>query len=460
MSVAPWLDPTGCPVERPPRAEMGEGTRALHDAIDARIRAVGAPDLSPDGPTLMGDLLGSDAMIAWQEGKAAATWLGEACWSELPPIYGRYGTRATQALIAEVKALLGARAAVVTDCGMQAVALTFDALLEPGGHAICMRQVYNKSRAYLERLAGRIGAKVTVVDDGDLDAVAAAIRPETTLIFAETFTNPLTRAQDPDALGALVVAGRETAKGLRGVLDDTIATAWGPRAPLLARDGIDLVVGSGTKALGGADRDLWGYVAGRDPRLVNKVMDLQALRGGVLGDDRAARIVAGLPEAAARHARRCAAATRLAAFLAAHPLVACVWHPSRPDHPDAAIVAAHYARPGSLLSFRVRDADEDATRHLADVLVTCEVPRYALSFDGFVTKVNHHRTVSEYFTPPPVLRRGGLDRLVRLGVGLEDADDLIACVNWALWHSAEVSVDDLARWRRARADALGLPPSP
>ena len=84
------------------------------------------------------------------------------------------------------------------------------------------------------------------------------------------------------------------------------------------------------------------------------------------------------------------------------------------------------------------------------------VVRYALSFDGLVTKVNHHTTVSEYFTPPPVLRRQGLDRLVRLGVGVEDPDDLIACLAWALDAAPQISRDEVVAWAAARSAALGL----
>ena len=79
---------------------------------------------------------------------------------------------------------------------MQATALVFDVLMTPGGHAVQMRQVYNKTRSYLEWMAARIGASVTVVDDNDREQLAAAIRPDTRFVFAETFTNPLVRAQD------------------------------------------------------------------------------------------------------------------------------------------------------------------------------------------------------------------------------------------------------------------------
>lgn len=133
-----------------------------------------------------------------------------------------------------------------------------------------------------------------------------------------------------------------------------------------------------------------------------------------------------------------------------------MFHPSLPDHPDAAIIARDYVRHGSIVSFRVRDADEKTHRHIADVLVSCGVLRYALSFDGLATKVNHHRTVSEYFTPSDVVARANIDRLVRIGVGVEHPDDLVACLNWTLHHAEHVTNDELDAWRAARAAELRL----
>ena len=172
------------------------------------------------------DLLGSKPVIEWQEGKAAFLFASEGCWSELPHLYARYGTTATAQLIARLKALEHASAALVCDSGMQATALAFDVLMEPGAHAVMMRQVYNKTRSYLEWMAARVGGSVTVVDDGDMAALAAAIRPETRFVFAETFTNPLVRAQDFDALRDVIARGRAIAPALQLVLDTTIASPW------------------------------------------------------------------------------------------------------------------------------------------------------------------------------------------------------------------------------------------
>ena len=455
--VSPWLDPRGCPAERPPVASMAEPTRQLHEALDAHARRSGLPYLHPDEPTVQLDLLGSEQTIAWQEGKAAFLFASEGCWSELPPLYARYGTTATARLIAAVKVLEQASAVLTCDSGMQATALVFDVLMTPGSHAVLMRQVYNKTKSYLQWLADRVDGAVTIVDDGDEAALASAIRPETRFVFAETFTNPLVRAQDVPRLVAAVRAGRASAPDLRLIIDSTIATPWAFRTPLLSQ-GVDLVLASGTKALSGSDRDLWGYVATNDTPAANSVMDLLAMRGGILDWRRADAILEGLDAASPAHARRSETATRVAAFLAAHPNVSEVFHPSRPNHPDATVIARDYLRYGSLLSFRVAGADEARTRHVADVIAMTTVIRYALSFDGLATKVNHHQTVSEYFTPPDQLERNGFDRLIRVGVGLEDADDLIAALNWALHHAEAVTPGDVTAWQRSRRAALGRAP--
>jgi cystathionine gamma-synthase len=455
MKVTDWLDPAQCPAEPPPRALMAEETRALHDGIDAQAQRTGVAYLHPQEPTVQLDLLGSAQVVRWQDAKAAFLFAGDGAWSALPHLYARYGTTITEQLRQEIARLEAAKCVLLTDSGMQATALVFDVLMTPGAHAVIMRQVYNKTNSYLAWVARRLGGEVTIVDDGDAQALASAIRPTTRLVYAETFTNPRLRAQDLDALPAVVAAARAQAPGLKLIIDSTIATPWGIDRPLLEL-GVDVVVASGTKALGGQDADLSGYIATNDAELGNGLMDLAAMRGGILDWRRARAILAGLPEAERRHVRRCENAVKVAAFLAKHPRVSEVLHPSRPDHPDGPAIAKHYKLTGGLLSFRVAGADEEQTRHIGDVIAMSGIWRYALSFDGLASKINHQKTVSEYFTPDPVMRRNGFDRLLRLAVGVESADDLIACLNWALHRAGEVSPEQVAAWQDARGRALGL----
>ncbi|MSP23597.1 MAG: hypothetical protein EXR75_00225 [Myxococcales bacterium] len=455
-ALSAYLEPARCPVARPEVAAMQAHTRALHDGVDAHIRREKQAYLHPDSRTVLLDLFGSREVIAWQEGKAAFMFMGEGCWSELPPFYARYGSVETLALIARMRQLEQAKAVLLMESGMQASALVIDVLMQPGAHAIVGRQIYNKTRSYLELCAKKCGGAVTVVDDGDWDELARSIVPETALVLCETFTNPLVRAQDPERLGQLVLEAKRRARSLKLVIDSTIATPWGMKVPLLRTPGVTAVVASGTKALGGQDRDAWGYLATNDIDLANGVMDLMAMRGGILDWRRAEVILAGLDDAERHHARRCRSAAQIAAFLAAHPRVEQVNHPSLAGHPDADVVARHYARPGSMVSFRIAGADEERTRHFADVLAMTVVVRYAPSFDGLTTKVNHHKSVSEYFTPPERLAKDGFDRLVRLGVGIEDAGDLCAALNWMLHHGDSVTAGEVRAWQDRRRADLGL----
>ena len=133
-----------------------------------------------------------------------------------------------------------------------------------------------------------------------------------------------------------------------------------------------------------------------------------------------------------------------------------VFHPSLADASRCGGHRQHIHAPRFAAVVPRAGADEDRTRHLADVLATCVIVRYALSFDGLATKVNHHKTVSEYFTPPDQLRRNGFDRLIRLAVGIEDADDLIAALNWTLHHGDTLTPADVEAWQAERMAALGV----
>jgi len=439
----------------PSRADMSPDTRELHDAVDDAIRRQRTACLHPDGTSIQLDLFGSGAMASWQESKARLSFLGEECWSHLPTTYARYGSEATRALVSEIEKLEHAAAAIATESGMGAAALLCDVLFEPGMHAVVVQASYNKTKAYVKRLADRLGGAIDLVPEGSLSRIEEAISDETRFVFVETYSNPLTRAVDTGKLVDLIDRARKRSPRLVSIVDNTVATPWAVRAPLLD-SGVDFVVASGTKAMDGRDQNMWGYIASNRIREMNEIMDLLAMRGGILDWRRARAIVSGLDEAKARFEKRCQSASDVARFLSGHARVSDVNHPSLPEHPDADIVAADYSLPGSLLSFRLDGADEEQTRHFCDVLVMSGVPRYALSFDGLVTKVNHHRSVSEYFATAEEARTLGIDRLIRLGVGLESATDLVAILDWALASFDNITAQEVARWQLARRRDLGV----
>jgi methionine-gamma-lyase len=434
---------------------MDEATVALHESIDENIRRLGRGYLSPEGESVTADLMGSARMVRWQERKSAATLLGSFCWSELPQVYGRYGGESSRELVARVKELEGAGAAVVTDSGMGAAAVLFDALLDSGDHVVVARSVYNKTKAYLRWLERRMGIGLTLVDDDGIEALLDRITDRTRIVLVEIFTNPLMRAFDPLHLVSMTREGRKRCPGLRLVIDDTLVSPWGVSAPLL-HQGADFVVASGTKALDGRDRNLWGYIASNRIDEMNACMDILAMRGGILDEARSRSVLGGLEGARRSFEQRSRGAAEVAGFLSDHPAVSEVFHPSVPDHPDREIVDRCYSLPGSLLSFRLSNADDAATRHFCDVLAMTGVVRYALSFDGLVSKVNHHRSVSEYFTAEAEVERLGVSRLVRFAMGLEAPRDVISCLDWALASFRRISEADVLRWQRARARGLGI----
>ena len=455
-----YLSPEFAPSAIPSLAEMNSATQTIHQGVDQRIKRTKEPYLHPDGPTVQTDLFGSTQMIQWQEQKGARSMLGEDCWSDLPQIYGRYATSYGNDVITEIKSIEKAAGVILTDCGMQATAILQDVLLRPGGHAIMSRQVYNKSKAYLNWVGQRMGVETTIVEELTAESLKAKCTPQTTLIFAETFTNPLMNALDLKSISDAIVELRKTAPEIRLVIDNTIATPWGVRDPLLSYPGIDAVVSAGTKAMGGQDRDMWGYIASNRTTLLNEAMDIQAMRGGVLAWRSALSVKESLAQAQSNFELRCANAQAVVQFLDLHPLIESVFHPMSSSYRHASVFAAQYTLGGSLLSFRVKDLDENHTMHFCDVLALTNVFRYALSFDGLVSKVNHHKSVSEYYTPPPLMKKQGIDRLVRLGLGWEASEDLIACLNWALWNHQKWSQQDVIQAQRQRISQLGLPMPP
>jgi O-succinylhomoserine sulfhydrylase len=434
---------------------MDKATVELHESIDENIRRFGRGYLSPDGETVSADLMGSARMVVWQEKKAAATLLGSFCWSELSQVYGRYGGESSRELVRRVKALEGAEAAVVTDSGMGAAAVLFDALLDPGDHVVVARSIYNKTKAYLGWLETRLGIAMTLVDDDGIEELLDRITDRTRIAMVEIFTNPLMRAFDPLRLVSMTREGRKRCPGLRLVVDDTIMSPWGVGTPLL-HQGVDFVVASGTKALDGRDRNLWGYVASNRVDELNACMDILAMRGGILDEARCRSVLSNLDLTRQSFELRSRSAAQVAGFLDGHPAVSEVFHPSVPHHPDREIVDRCYLLPGSLLSFRLSNADDAATRHFCDVLAMTGVVRYALSFDGLVSKVNHHRSVSEYFTAEVEVERLGVSRLVRFAMGLEAPRDVISCLDWALSEYPRISEAEVLTWQRDRARRLGV----
>jgi cystathionine gamma-lyase len=305
--------------------------------------------------------------------------------------------------------------------GLAAISCVLE-LLDAGDHLIASDDLYGGTFRLLDKVKTRSqGLRVSFVDLGDLDAVKAAIRPDTKLIWVETPTNPMLRLADLDALAAL---GGE--RGIMTAADNTFASPYCQR-PL--ERGFDLVMHSVTKYLNGHSDVVAGAVAVRDEALAERIRFLQNAVGGVLGPFDSFLALRGVKTLALRMERICANALAVARWLEARRDVARVIYPGLESHPQHALAARQMDGFGGIVT-AVLDRDLDGTRRF---LERTELFTLAESLGG-VESLIEHPAIMTHASVPKVQREtlGISDSLVRLSVGIEDAADLIADLEQAL----------------------------
>jgi cystathionine beta-lyase/cystathionine gamma-synthase len=306
--------------------------------------------------------------------------------------------------------------------GMAAVSTTLMALTGAGTHVVCAREVYGGTYGLLTDLLARFGVTTTFVDMTDLDGVRAAIRPESTVLWGETLANPTMTVVDLPGLAAIA----QTA-GLTFVVDSTFAS------PAVCRPleyGVDVVVHSATKYIGGHS-DVTGGVAVGAPELIGRIRRDRNELGGSLSPDDAFLLHRGLATLPLRVARHCATALAVASALAEHPAIVRVDYPGLPGHRDHGLAVKLFddGRFGAVVTVTPRGG-------AAAGLALCDrlrLMRIATSLGGTHTKVSHVASTTHRQLGPEALAAAGIDPgAVRISVGLEDADDLVADVVQAL----------------------------
>lgn len=392
-------------------AEWGDSTRAIH-AGSERCKPYHAL-IEPLVQTATYTFRNSEEVVAYQEAHTRG----------LPTDrleYGRYGNPTVAACEARLAALEGAEAAIQFASGMAAVTTTLLALLRQGDHMIMTDDCYRRTRQFCLEVLPRFGIETTVVPLGDYEALETAIRPTTRLLLSETPTNPYLRVLDVERFAT--IARRHH---LISVVDSTFATPFNLR-PL--EWGVDLVIHSATKYLGGHNDLLAGFVAGR-AEWVTPVRELHNILGATPDPHNAYLLLRGLKTLSLRVERHNQNGQRVAEFLAGHPEVEQVWYPGLPSHPDYAVAQAQMRGFGGVVSFTVR-GDLWRTARFIDRL---QIPYISPSLGGTESLVIQPALMSYYDVPPEERRRLGIrDNLVRLSLGLEDADDLIADLRQAL----------------------------
>jgi methionine-gamma-lyase len=338
-------------------------------------------------------------------------------------IYGRWGNPNVEALERKLAALEGAEAAAVTASGMAAISGTILSVCASGHHIVAPRSMYAESaRLFRERLP-RLGIATTFVDARSTEEYARAIRPETRVLYIESPSNPVLAVTD---ITAVVRLARE--KNFVTIADNTFATPFA-QTPLGL--GVDLVVHSMTKALGGHGDAIAGAVCGRHALVDVAREAIVKGFGGVLAPFNAFLVDRGMRTFALRQAQACASAAVLAQRLAEHPRVQRVHHPSLAAHPGHALACRQMHAFGSLLSFEL--AGPNALEAGKRVLESVRVMTHAVSL-GDVRSLIVHPASTTHSTMPPDARKLAdvTDGLLRVSTGIEGVEDLWSDLERAL----------------------------
>jgi cystathionine gamma-synthase len=328
-------------------------------------------------------------------------------------IYSRASNPSRAALERCLAALEQGAAATAFPSGSAASMAVFQAL-DPGDHVVAPRDMYHGTGTQLRELLQRWGLQHSCVDMSDLDAVRATLRPNTRLVWVETPSNPLLKLSD-------IAAVAELAHGSAALcaVDNTFAT------PVLQRPlqlGADLVMHSTTKYLGGHSDLLGGAVVARqDDAFFARVRDFQTKAGAAPAPFDCwllQRSIATLPY---RVRAQAATAQTIAEFLFGLPRVAAVHYPGLDTHPNHALARRQMRSGGAMLSFQLRGGRDEALAVTANVRLFTR----ATSLGGVESLIEHRASVEGPHSTTP-------DNLLRVSVGLEHVDDLIADLRQAL----------------------------
>jgi cystathionine gamma-synthase len=335
--------------------------------------------------------------------------------------YGRYGNPTVQSVERKVAALEGADDAVLFSSGMAAMTTLLLASLPSGAHLVMTDDCYRRTRQFCLVFLKRLGIETTVVPMGDYEALEGAIRPKKTrFLVSESPTNPYLRCVDLKLLAA--VASRH---GVSTIIDSTFGTPLNQR-PL--DHGIDYVVHSATKYLGGHHDLLAGVVVGGKAR-VAALRDARGVLGGIVDPQNAYLLERGLKTLGLRVRQQNDTALTVAQWLERHPRIERVWYPGLPSHPDHEVARRQMTGFGGVVSFEVRGALAETSRFIDRM----EIPYIAPSLGGVDSLIEQPALMS-YFekTTEERLELGIKDNLVRFAIGIEDAGDLIADLEQAL----------------------------
>ncbi len=336
-------------------------------------------------------------------------------------IYTRMGNPTVEALERSIAALEGGARALACASGMAAVHTALRALLKAGDHVVCSEAVYGPTCTLVGKFLGEVGIESTMVDTSDLEAVRQAMRPNTKVVYVETPGNPTLVVTD--LAGVARVAHEH---GAKLVVDNTFMS---PVLQQPFRHGADVVIHSLTKFLNGHADVVGGAVVLRDEAdyaLFRKVLNHL---GGVLPPMESFLVHRGIKTLALRMRRHCESALKIARHLEQHPAIEWVRYPFLESHPQYEISRKQSSGGGAVISFSLKGGVE-AGRKMMNAVRLCML---AVSLGGVESLIQHPASMTHASMGAEARRRAGIDDgMVRISVGIEDPDDIIADLDQAI----------------------------
>lgn len=340
--------------------------------------------------------------------------------------YGRYGSPNERTVEKKLAALDNAQEAVLFSSGMAALVGLLTAKLKAGDEIIFFDECYHRSREYCNTYLSRCGIKTTEVKTGDYSALEEAITPKTRLLISESPTNPHLSVVD---LEQFVDIGKK--HQVETLIDATLATPYNLQ-PVAA--GVDYVLHSATKYLGGHNDLLAGVITGSKNKL-EEVRYLRGVTGAVCAPQTIALLQRGLKTFPLRMKRHNENGQKLAEFLNSHERISKVLYPGLPNNFYYRTAKKSMTGFGGLITFFVKDADISQTAKVVDAV---KIPRISVSLGGVESLIQQPRIMHYYLkSEAERIKCGITDNMIRYACGIENADDLIADLNQALNQSED-----------------------
>jgi cystathionine beta-lyase/cystathionine gamma-synthase len=334
--------------------------------------------------------------------------------------YTRYGNPTNTVAEQTIAQLEGVDAALTFASGMGAITTTIMALLKSGDHIVAQRDIYGGATKFFTQWLPKMGIETTFVDTTEYEQHAHAIRPNTKLLYVESPTNPAVRVVDLKKIAALA-----RQHSLLSMIDATFGTPINQRP---SEFGIDLIMHSGTKYLAGHSDLICGAVSGSS-ELIDKIHSTRTTLGNCMDPHASWLLIRGLKTLAVRVTRQNDNALRVAEFLSRHDKVRRVHYPFLKSHLQYAIAREQMSGGGGMISFEVEGTGDDARRLTESLRLFTLAP----SLGGVESLVSIPVLTSHAMISASERQKMGVtEQMIRLSVGIENADDLIADLDHAL----------------------------